>query len=77
MNLQARMKNPYFWTGLVAIIFGAAGVDFNTLTDWNLLLNAVLGIFNNPVALLAVIMAVVGVFVDTSTPGLTDGEGGL
>ena len=74
MNLKSRMKNPYFWTGLIAIIFGTAGVDFNTLTDWNLLWQAVLGIGNNPVSLMAVILAMLGVFVDTSTEGFKDKE---
>ena len=74
MNIKSRMKNLYFWTGLVAVLFGAAGIDFNTLTDWSLLWSAILGIGNNPVSVMAVILAMLGVFVDTSTEGLKDGS---
>ncbi|WP_338631700.1 phage holin [Clostridium baratii] len=53
-------------------MFSAAGVDFNTLTSWRLLGQAFLDILANPVAVVAVAAAVVGVFVDPSTKGLKD-----
>ena len=65
-----KFRNPIFWTSLVAIIFGAAGVSFETLTSWPLLGAAVLGILNNPVAIMAVIVAVIGVFNNNDTKGL-------
>lgn len=65
-----KFRNPVFWVSLVAIVFASAGVDFNTLTSWKLLGMALLDIFNNPVAVTAVIMAVVGVFNDNSTSGI-------
>ena len=65
-----KFRNPVFWTSLVAIIFGAAGVNFETLTSWPLLGAAVLGILNNPVAIMAVIVAVIGVFNNNDTKGL-------
>lgn len=70
--MEKRIKNVYFWLGLVGIVFSAAGIDFNTLTSWKLLLDSVLSILNNPVAVMAVTMAVVGVFVDPTTPSLKD-----
>lgn len=70
--MEKRIKNVYFWLGLVGIIFSAAGIDFNTLTSWKLLLDSVLSILNNPVAIMAVTMAIVGVFVDPTTPSLKD-----
>lgn len=69
-NLNPKFKNPVFWTSLVAIVFSAGGVEFSTLTSWVLLGNALLSIFSNPVALLAVIIAVIGVFNDNSSKGL-------
>ncbi|EPZ62705.1 holin, phage phi LC3 family domain protein, partial [[Clostridium] sordellii VPI 9048] len=42
--MKNRVKNPYFWLGLGGVIFSAAGVDFKTLTSWNLLGNALLDI---------------------------------
>ncbi|MDU2591726.1 MAG: phage holin [Paeniclostridium sordellii] len=72
--MKNRLKNPYFWLGLGGVIFSAAGVDFKTLTSWSLLGNALLDILSNPVAVVAVIAALVGVFVDPSTKGLKDNK---
>ena len=65
-----KFKNPWFWLGLVSIIFGSAGVDMNTLTSWNALGQAVLGILQNPVAVMAVVGGILGVFNDNGTKGL-------
>lgn len=67
-----RLKNPYFWLGIGGVIFSAAGIDFNTLTSWHLLGQAFLNILANPVAVVAVTAAIIGVFVDPSTKGLKD-----
>ncbi len=72
--MKNRVKNPYFWLGLGGVIFSAAGVDFKTLTSWSLLGNALLDILANPVAVVAVAAAVIGVFVDPSTKGLKDNK---
>lgn len=65
-----KFKNPYFWLGLVSIIFASAGVDMNTLTSWNALGQAILGILQNPVAVMAVAGGILGVFNDNGTKGL-------
>lgn len=65
-----KFKNPVFWASLVAIIFGFAGVDFNTLTSWPLLIDALMSIFKNPVSIIAVIIGMTGVLNDNSTPGV-------
>lgn len=72
--MKNRVKNPYFWLGLTGVIFSSAGIDFKTLTSWNLLGNALLDILSNPVAVVAVIAALVGVFVDPSSKGLKDSK---
>lgn len=72
--MKNRVKNPYFWLGLGGVIFSAVGVDFKTLTSWSLLGNALLDILANPVAVVAVIAAVIGVVVDPSTKGLKDNK---
>lgn len=72
--MKNRFKNPYFWLGLGGIIFSSAGVDFKTLTSWNLLGEALLSILSNPVAVVAVAAAIIGVFVDPSTKGLKDNK---
>ncbi|WP_195945903.1 phage holin [Paraclostridium bifermentans] len=70
--MKKRFKNPYFWLGLGGVIFSSSGVDFNTLTSWNLLGEALSSILSNPVAVVAVIAALIGVCVDPSTRGLKD-----
>lgn len=67
-----RFKNVYLYLGLIGIVFSAAGIDFNSLTDWSLLFDGVMSILKNPVAIVAVVFAVLGVFVDPTTPGLSD-----
>lgn len=72
--MKNRFKNPYFWLGLGGVIFSSAGVDFKTLTSWGLLGDSLLSILGNPVAVVAVAAAVIGVFVDPSTKGLKDNK---
>lgn len=67
---NAKFKNPYFWLSIFSLIFAAAGVDFNTLTSWQLLGEALLSILANPVAVVAVITATLGVWNDNSTKGM-------
>ena len=74
MNIKNRTKNVYFWLGLIGIVCNAANVDFNSLTSWSLLFQSVLGILNNPVAVMSVTMAMLGVFVDPTTKGLKDNK---
>lgn len=72
--MKKRFKNPYFWLGLGGVIFSSAGVDFNTLTSWSLLGDALLSVVANPVVVVAVAAAIIGVFVDPSTKGLKDNK---
>ena len=65
-----KLKNPYFYLSVVALIFSASGVDFNELTSWNLLGNALIDIIKNPVCVVAVITAFLGIWNDNSTKGL-------
>lgn len=65
-----KLKNPYFWLSVFALIFSAAGVDFQQLTSWRLLAEAFVGILQNPVAIVAVITAFLGIWNDNSTKGL-------
>lgn len=67
---NGKFKNPYFWLSLFALIFAAAGIDFNTLTSWQLLGEALLNILNNPVSIVAVLTAMVGIWNDNSTAGM-------
>lgn len=65
-----KLRNPYFYLSVVALIFSASGVDFNQLTSWSLFIDALKGIINNPVAIVAIITAFLGIWNDNSTKGL-------
>ena len=67
---NAKFRNPYFWLSMFALIFSASGIEFNTLTSWQLLGDALLNILNNPVSIVAVITAMLGIWNDNSTKGL-------
>ena len=67
---NSKFKNPYFWLSMFALIFSASGIEFNTLTSWQLLGDALLSILNNPVAVVAVITAMLGIWNDNSTKGM-------
>lgn len=67
---NVKFRNPYFWLSIFALIFSASGVDFNQLTSWKLLGEALLGILSNPVAIVSVLTAFLGIWNDNSTQGL-------
>ena len=68
--MNEKLKNPYFWLSVFALIFSASGIDFQTLTSWHLLVQALVDILLNPVAIVAVITAFLGIWNDNSTKGL-------
>ena len=65
-----KLKNPYFWLSVIALVFSASGVEFSDLTSWALLGQALVGIVMNPVSVVAVITALLGIWNDNSTKGL-------
>lgn len=73
-NMPARMKNPWFWFGLIGVVLAAMGVSPEMFTNWGLVMQAAKDLFANPFMLGSVVMAIVGVFVDPSTKGLGDGS---
>ncbi len=68
--MKDKLKNPYFYLSTIAWIFSASGVDFNELTSWALLGQALVGIVQNPVSVVAVVTAFLGIWNDNSTKGL-------
>ena len=68
--MKEKFKNPYFWLSTIALIFSASGVDFNQLTSWSLLGQALIGIVGNPVSIVAIVTAFLGIWNDNSTKGL-------
>lgn len=72
VNIPVRLKNPWFWVGVVSIIITAVGLDPTTMTSWGAVLDAVEAVLRNPVQLVTAVLAVLAVFVDPTTAGLTD-----
>ena len=68
--MKDKIKNPYFWLSTLALIFSASGVDFQQLTTWPLFVEALTDILKNPVAIVAVVTAFLGIWNDNSTKGL-------
>lgn len=72
INWKARLKNPYFWIGLVGVILTAIGANPETLTSWGILAGKFCEVLENPFLLGTTCLAVLGVLIDTSTQGFAD-----
>ena len=74
VNVPVRMKNPWFWVGLMGVVLTAMGVNPEMLTSWARVGQAVKALVSNPFMLGSVAVAVLGVFVDPTTAGVGDSE---
>ena len=74
LNLKVRIKNPWFWIGIVGVILTALNVDPSTFTSWGKVWECVVDLFTNPFKLGVVVIAVLGIFVDPTTVGISDSK---
>ncbi len=72
VNIPVRMRNPWFWVGVVSAALTAIGVDPMSFTSWGAVAEGMLAVLNNPVQLVTLALAVLGIFVDPTTSGLSD-----
>lgn len=72
LNIPVRLKNPWFWVGLLATILAAMGIEPAMFTSWPLVWEAIVSLVSNPFQLGCVVLAVLGVFVDPTTKGVGD-----
>ena len=77
INIPVRFKNPWFWVGLCGTILTAMGVSPEMFTSWGAVWEAVVNLFSNPFLLVSVVLAVLGVFVDPTTSGISDSKRAL
>lgn len=77
INWKVRLKNPYFWIGLVAVILAAIGVSPESLTSWGILCEQVMDLVRNPFAIGCVVVAILGYVNDPTTKGLGDSNQAL
>ena len=71
INIPVRFKNPWFWVGLCGTILAAMGVSPEMFTSWDAVWEAVVNMVSNPYMLVSVVLAVLGVFVDPTTAGIS------
>lgn len=74
VNIPVRFKNPWFWIGVASVAITAIGVDPQTFTSWQAVWEGIKSVLNNPVQLCTMLMAVLSVFIDPTTSGLTDSD---
>ena len=77
VNIPVRMKNPWFWVGVVSVAITAIGVDPQTFTSWAAVWEGIKAVAQNPVQLVTMVLAVLSVFIDPTTAGLSDSEKAL
>lgn len=77
INVPVRLKNPWFWVGLIGVILTAMGVSPETFTSWEVVREQFLGLITNPFMLGSVAVAVLGVFLDPTTSGVGDSKNAL
>ncbi len=74
MNLKVRMKNPWFWVGIVGVALTAIGVDPQTFTSWAAVWDGIKTILGNPVQLVTLALSVLAVFIVPTTAGVGDSK---
>ena len=74
INFPVRMKNIWFWVGLLGVILSAMGVSPEMFTSWESVFQALRDLVSNPYMLGCVAMAVLGVLTDPTTKGICDSE---
>ena len=72
INIPVRFKNAWFWVGLGGVILSAMGVSPEMFTSWGAVWEAICSLFGNPFQIGCVALAVLGVFVDPTTAGVSD-----
>ena len=77
VNIPVRMKNPWFWVGVASVAITAIGVDPQTFTRGSAVWNGAVSVRSNPVQLCTMCLAVLSVFIDPTTAGITDSETAL
>lgn len=77
VNIPVRMKNPWFWVGVASVAITAIGVDPQTFTSWSAVWMGIKTVLSNPVQLCTMCLAVLSVFIDPTTAGLSDSKRAL
>lgn len=77
VNIKVRMKNPWFWIGILGVILASLGISPEIFTSWGAVLDALLSFISNPYKIGCTVVAVLGIFIDPTTAGITDSKQAL
>lgn len=77
VNIPVRFKNPWFWVGVVSVAITAIGVDPQMFTSWSAVWEGIKDVLSNPVQLVTMALAVLAVFIDPTTSGISDSDKAL
>lgn len=72
INIPVRLKNPWFWVGVMSTILAAMGVSPEMFTSWEMVCTTFWALVTNPFQLGCVVVAVLAIFVDPTTDGFND-----
>ncbi len=76
INWNIRLKNPIFWAQIMAAVITpilvGLGVQWEDMTTWHTLWNALLHAAGNPVIVVSVLVSVWTAVTDPTTKGLSD-----
>ena len=72
--MKKRLTNVYFWSGVIAVLITALGVDPSQLTSWDSLGQLFIDLAKNPFLIATAVWALITVYIDPSTGGLKDAE---
>lgn len=81
INWKVRFKNPVFWFNLAAAIvlpiLAYLGLNWDDMTNWAALGNALLSAVKSPAILVSVLVSVWNLINDPTTAGLSDSKNAL
>lgn len=81
INWRLRVKNPWYWIGLIGVVFSpvmaAMGVSQTDLTSWNSVLDVLRTLVSTPYLVfsaLGAVLSFLGISADMTTTGLSDSK---
>lgn len=71
-NWLVRVRNPYFWGGLIGIFLMSIGVEASMLTSWQAIIDNIAELIRNPFMIGSALLALWGYIQDFTTDGMGD-----
>jgi Predicted membrane protein len=69
---KSRWKNPWFYITFIGLFLTATRIEPSTLTSWQALGKELYGFISNPFLIGTSVVALVGHYMNPTTPGITD-----